>query len=283
MRKAGFYGVPCLQGFAAYFLTCLTGSTVSSWLLSMPVPWMIGNYTLPTFFIVGLLMFYSPNDVFYQLFKRFESVLTPFVLLGYAAAVVNSTLVLGVDRVRNSKFPPLADSMGAQIFVGFLSGCGGRIANTLMNLNSGNWTFQTPSALTEPALSVKAALFNSIVYVMLTCKCASMTAFALDNNSARAVLIVCTFLFHLIHNVGFDKNSFVYRFCIKCCEKKKEEPKVRRTSRKREEESEIETATESEIETDVTEKNSPSPRKRSVRSRSTRTASSRSTRASSRR
>ncbi|CAG8658157.1 6194_t:CDS:2, partial [Acaulospora morrowiae] len=161
--------VSWLQGLLAIFIIGFGGSTTSAILCGKVPGWLASNTTITTYLIIHFMMFYfSPFHRF--LVSLPKSLIDPIFLIVDGIQRTNSICLSGVDLVRFGMYDEslMNTSWAAILLCGTLSGCGGGIWASALQVSSPKWSFNIPSAIIEPTFNMKTSFAIALFYALIT-------------------------------------------------------------------------------------------------------------------
>ena len=136
--------------------------------MGKPIGWIQGNINIPVYTIVALTVYYLPGDILFRSLENVRFILIPIFTLIEAISKCETIANVGVDGVLLHKGSEVFErSIFAALVIGTISGCGGGILGSMINVRESDWRFSTPSQFKNPNTSMILSFFCSIIYLLL--------------------------------------------------------------------------------------------------------------------
>jgi hypothetical protein len=166
-RNAERSRIPPIAALVSTFIVGFGGSTIAAMMLGKPLGVLQGNVNIPVYSAVAMLVYYFPSGVFFRALEVNRVILAPLLTVVEAVSKAGTISKVGVDGVLGHASGQYSDSIFAAIVVGTVSGCGGGVLGSLMNLRYSSWSFGTPAQFVSPNKSMVLSFVSSIAYLCL--------------------------------------------------------------------------------------------------------------------
>lgn len=114
------------------------------------------------------MVYFFPGDFLFYLLETCRFILIPIFSVVQAISKSETIAKTGVDGVLFHVGGGVFEkSLFASLLIGTISGCGGGILGSMINVCESDWRFGTPSQFKSPNSSMILSLLCSIVYLIL--------------------------------------------------------------------------------------------------------------------
>jgi len=114
------------------------------------------------------MVYFSPGDFLFNLLETFRLPLVPIFSVAQAISKSETVAKIGVDGVL---FHPGGGNFGSSLFasllIGTISGCGGGILGSMINVHEYDWKFSTPIQFKSLNSSMILSFICSSIYLIL--------------------------------------------------------------------------------------------------------------------